>query len=803
MGGNMAVSKEIAERFRQAKRKLFEKQYGFLNEAQREAVFSVNGPLLILAGAGSGKTTVLVNRIGFLIRYGNAYFSESTPEKLTEKEVADLEAALSLSAEEIGEILSEYAVSPCESYRVMAITFTNKAANEIKQRLAKILGDDAEEIWAGTFHSICMRMLRRYPEEAGLRPGFTIYDADDAKKLMGECIRQLNIDEKSLPVKTALSEISRAKDRLCSVDQFDESAGQDFKLRMLCNVYRLYQQKLEESNAVDFDDIIVRTVFMLQKNEEVRAYYQKKFKYICVDEYQDTNRAQFVLAKLLSDGNHNLMVVGDDDQSIYKFRGATIENILNFDSEIENVKIVKLEQNYRSTQNILDAANSVIRNNFGRRTKTLWTDRGEGEKVHIRRVENQNEEARFIINKIMEMVIREKRKYSDFAVLYRFNAFSGGLENIFTKSGVPYRMIGSLRFTDRKEVKDVFAYLSVVNNPSDNLRLKRIINEPKRKIGESTVAAVEKLAEIHMTSMFDIMVHASEHGALAKSVGKLKEFVELIESFRAETETLPLDQLVADVIDRSGYRAMLESAGEEEKERVQYVDEIVSRAVEHAKENENASLASFLEENALVADIDNYDAESDAIVLMTIHSAKGLEFPVVFLPGWEEGVFPGEKAMISDAELEEERRLAYVAITRAKEKLFCTHARERLLYGRTIYGRPSRFLAEIPEEYTELFPPKTPKPAEDAEEVKAPSRPRGKERTISKEFFRQPAVTGSIGRTTGYERFMPGETVEHITFGRGVILSTKEIGADILYEVAFDSVGTKKLMATYAKLKKV
>ncbi len=792
---------DLKEQFLQTKRALFDKAYAFLNREQREAVFSVDGPLLVLAGAGSGKTTVLVQRIAFLLRYGNAYFDESLPDLFTAKDLERLKSALDLDARDLPEVLSELAVSPVEPYRVVAITFTNKAANEIKSRLSSILGEEGEEIRAGTFHSVCMRILRRNPEQAGLRSGFTIYDTDDVKKLLTNCMKELNIDEKTLPVKTVMSEISRAKDRLCTVDEFDETAGQDFRLRLLCNVYRLYQQRLTESNAVDFDDIIMRTVLMLQRNPSVRSYYQNLFRYVSIDEYQDTNHAQFVLADLLAGGFGNLMVVGDDDQSIYKFRGATIDNILNFDKQWRDAKIVKLEQNYRSTQNILNAANSIIRHNFGRRSKALWSENGEGEKVQVCRVENQIEEARFIINKIAELKIREKRKYSDFAVLYRFNAFSSSLEDAFRRCNVPCRLIGAVRFVERKEVKDVLAYLNVIHNPDDNLRLKRIINEPKRKIGESTVAAVEDLAEINGVSMFNILENAFDHPALAKSAVKLREFAALIRSFRHKAEKSSIADLIEDVLDRSGYRDMLIAGGEEEKERLQYVGELVSRAVEHEAETENATLSTFLEEYALVSDVDAYDEKNDAVVLMTIHSAKGLEFPVVFLPGWEENVFPGDKAAISDEELEEERRLAYVAITRAKERLFCTYAHTRVLYGRTNYGRPSRFLDEIPEEYTVVSPPKVGSPLP-SHPVESRPRRKGKDVSLSKEFFRQPAVTGNVGRTTGFERFQTGDRVKHPFFGEGMILSAKEVGADILYEVAFDTAGTKKLMATYAKLTK-
>lgn len=550
---------------------------------------------------------------------------------------------------------------------------------------------------------------------------------------------------------------------------------------------------------MDFDDIIMKTVLLLRKNEQVLRYYQDKFRYVLVDEFQDTNYAQFELAMLLSGGHGNLMVVGDDDQSIYKFRGATIENILHFDEKVQEAKVIKLEENYRSTENILNAANSVIRHNFGRRGKELWSKKGDGEKVVVKQFENQNEEAKFIVNKLMELMIREKRKYGDFAILYRINAQSNSLENVLMRSGVPYRVIGGHRFFERKEIKDILAYLHVVDNPSDNLRLERIINEPKRKIGEATMAAVRTIAENGDGNMFAIMEHAGDYVSISKAVSKFAPFVALIQELRAMTKTERLSDIVRAAIEKSGYMEMLRVAEEngEGPERRENVEELVSSAIEFEERSEQATLSAFLEEVSLVADIDNYDSESEAVVLMTIHSAKGLEFPVVFLPGMEEGIFPNQMSVFSPDELEEERRLAYVALTRAKSRVFALCARERLLYGRTQYNPKSRFLDEIDEAY------KTEELLEAKPRFRTEFGEKTKKFTLSSEFTTKSSLSSDVGKTKSVETFLVGDRVSHYMFGEGTVMSVREMGADILYEVAFDTVGMKKLMATYAKLKKI
>ena len=797
------------ERYLKAKQALFDRMYAFMNEKQREAVYTVNGPLLILAGAGTGKTTVLVNRIAHIVRYGNAYLDDTVPADISESSIAALEASAkdaTLSREQIGDLCEMFACEPCPPWAVLAITFTNKAANEIKERLSRAIGEKSEEIWAGTFHSICVRILRKYGERIGYRSGFTIYDADDTKKVIVECMKQLNIDDKQLQPRAVINTISRAKDQLQTPEDFMAESGKDLRMSQIATIYELYQKHLFDANALDFDDIIMQTVRLLATDEDARSYYQNRFRYVCVDEYQDTNHAQFMLTVLLSGRYRNLMVVGDDDQSIYKFRGATIENILHFDDTYKDASIIKLEQNYRSTSNILNAANAVIRNNFGRRGKELWCDAGEGEKLFLRKMDTQLDEARFITAKIRDLVEFDNRKYSDMAVLYRVNAQSSYLENAFAKAGIPYRLLGGTRFYERKEIKDVIAYLCVINNHADNLRLRRIINEPKRKIGETTLSALENIATFEDVTMLEAMRHAENYPSLAKSVGKLHDFVAMIDRLTEMSKTEKLSDLFRAVIEDTGYMAMLEAMGITEIDRVQNVKELVSNVVTYEEANpETASLSGFLEEVALISDVDNYDADADAVVLMTIHSAKGLEFPVVFLPGMEEGLFPSMQSAMDPSELEEERRLAYVAITRAKERLYLLHARERLIYGKTNYNQKSRFIDEIPEEYINL--PLQRKLAEaaaaNAQAAERAVERRKKPLDWSRETFRAADLISGVGKTQSHELFSTGDRVFHYTFHKGTVLSVKEIEADTEYEIAFDEVGTKKLRATYAKLKKL
>ncbi|MBQ8416563.1 MAG: UvrD-helicase domain-containing protein [Clostridia bacterium] len=832
----------IEQRYLAIKRKLFEKAYQGLNERQREAVFTVNDPLLVLAGAGSGKTTVLVRRIAFIIRYGNAYFSDYIPYGTDAARVGELESALVLQPEAIEQhILPQFSSNACEPYRILAITFTNKAANEIKERLARMFPEDpvtAGDIWAGTFHSICVRILRQHGERMGYRSGFTIYDADDTKKAMIAAMKRCGIDEKLLPVKGVVNAVSRAKDRLLTPDDFAMEAGQDFRQKQVARVYEAYQQILRESNALDFDDIIMQTVLLFEKYPEVAEAYQRRFRYVCVDEFQDTNVAQMRLTAILSKGHNNLMVVGDDDQSIYRFRGATIENILTFDKLYPNAKTVKLEQNYRSTQNILDAANAVISNNAGRKGKKLWTAAGEGAKIQIKLCDDQNMEARFLVDTVAETVAKKEATYRDFAILYRTNAQANSIEKAFARAAVPYRVLGGTRFSDRKEIRDAVAYLQLISNHDDNARLNRIINEPRRKIGAKTLEAVALIAEEERCSQFSVIERAASYTALKNSAPMLLQFAEVINGLTEAAARVRLDVLFDMMLDRTGYRQMLVAAGEEEAERLENLDEFKSGILEYLKDAEEPTLTGFLEETALVADVDRYDESADAVVMMTIHSAKGLEFPIVLLPGMEEGLFPGMQTITAgESDMEEERRLAYVAITRAKRQLYILHTRNRLLYGQTMYNPISRFVSEIPSSLVEKLD------RSEAEAVRVnpfggyggyrsaygargaeapvsqkrtyysesayPSASRGT--PIKKEAApRSSAERITVGtaakpvRTGGArERFSAGDRVRHLNFGEGEILSVKPMGADILYEIAFDRVGTKKLMATYAKLTKI
>ena len=815
------MEKQLTDRYLAAKRALFDKVYGSLNEMQRQAVFTTEGPLLVLAGAGSGKTTVLVRRIAFIIRFGNAYYTDFVPFGLTEAHVADLEHAVHLTVEEIEEILPEFIHDPCPPYRMLAITFTNKAAGEIKSRLVSQFSDEtlAKDIWTGTFHSVCLRILRTYGDRIGYGRGFTIYDTDDTKKAVVAVMKKLNMDEKQFPPKSVITAISHAKDNLLSAEEYADEAGADFRLSRIAAVYKGYEEALRTSNAMDFDDIIMQTVRLLREHPDVLAYYQRKFKYVCIDEYQDTNRAQFVLASLLSGGSRNLMVVGDDDQSIYKFRGATIENILSFDRVFSDATLIKLEQNYRSTKIILNAANNVIGHNQGRRGKNLWTAGKEGEKIILRKCEDQMGESRSVVDTIRRMMDTGDHAYKDFAVLYRTNSQSAGIERALQRSTIPYRVLGGTRFSDRKEIRDAVAYLQLLCNHADRERLLRIINEPRRKIGDKTLAAVSAIAEEQGISMFDVMDRADEFVALARSAPTLMVFAAMIHRLTALVDTLPLPELFDEVMAQSGYRQMLVDGGEPERERLENIDELKSNMMEYVKTTTELggepSLVGFLEEYALVADVDKYDTEADAVVLMTIHSAKGLEVPVVFIPGMEDGIFPGMQNILGGADdMEEERRLCYVAITRAREQVIILHTRTRIWYGQTVANPLSRFVGEIPEELItredltqEAMSISTGGGASAQNSQNRPfyERPRKPRTPVHTDRLTvgQPVPSATAAARQSMNALAPGDRVTHASFGDGEILSIKPMGADKLIEVMFDTVGTKKLMGTYAKLKKI
>lgn len=812
------------EKFLELKRALFDKCYASLNSKQREAVYTVNDPLLVLAGAGSGKTTVLVKRVVFLIKYGNAYYTDYVPPFADQSYLDEMEAALrdsDITAAE--DMLPDFAYNACPPYRILAITFTNKAANEIKDRLVTALGDEeaAKDIWAGTFHSICMRILRVTCEKIGYKRDFSIYDTDDQKKAVSAAMKRCMVDEKQFPIKSVITAISHAKDRLLTPEKYAMEVGGDFRLSKIAKVYAEYQKALRDSNVMDFDDIIMNTVKLLRTDSEILNYYQKKFKYVCVDEYQDTNEAQFVLTSLLAGGFRNLMVVGDDDQSIYKFRGATIGNILNFDKVYKDAKVIKLEQNYRSTGTILDAANAVIANNRGRKGKNLWTDGSRGEKIKIRKLSDQNLESKDIVDIVYNAVAKQGRSYRDFAVLFRTNAQSNSIERAFAKSAVPYRMLGGVRFSDRKEIRDAVAYLQLIANHADRERLLRIINEPKRKIGDRTIEAISLIATEQDCSMFEIIENASKYTALSRSAVILEDFAALINKLTVMSTYLSLPDLFDAVLAESGYRAMIEAAGEEEKDRLDNLDEFKSSIQEYVSRTETPTLTGFLEENALVADVDRYDETADAVVLMTVHSAKGLEFPIVIIPGFEDGIFPGMQTIVGgEDDMEEERRLAYVALTRAKEQIYILHTKSRLLYGQTQFNPISRFVTEIPEHFViheeedsgSFFSQKVSSGFNNSSFYSGQRSQSGYGTYGSRKGYSSPASSSSTKtqpkepafkpKTTAKDIFAPGDRVVHTVFGEGEVLSVRSMGADTLYEVMFDKVGTKKLMATYAKLRK-
>ena len=759
-----------------------------MNDMQFEAVTTVNGPLLILAGAGSGKTTVLVNRIANLVKFGDGYRSTYCP-TVTEDDIKAGEDYLNGVTDFVPN--GVFSVRQVRPWQILAITFTNKAAGELKERIAARLGEDASDIWAGTFHSVCGRILRRYAESIGYTSHFTIYDTDDQRRLMKQIMKAHEIDEKLLPHKRVLSIISDAKEKLISPAEYKAQAGDDLRLKTVAELYRIYQKRLMEADAMDFDDMIFNTVRLLQTDSDALSYCAGKFRYVMVDEYQDTNHAQYELVRLLSSGENNICVVGDDDQSIYRFRGATIENILNFEDEYGNARVIRLEQNYRSTSNILDAANAVIKNNRGRKGKTLWTDNGTGEKISVFTADDERGEARYIADRILENV-KNGAKFSDHAVLYRMNAQSGSVENVFARSGIAYRVIGGLRFFDRKEIKDVIAYLQLVNNNNDDLRLRRIINEPKRGIGETTMSNAAQIAAELGISLFEVIKRADEFAALSRAAVRLRSFCDIIDELTEMSADISVSELLAEILEKTGYRQYLTESGEEpekQEERLQNVAEFASTIAQYEQDAQEPSLSDFLEQTALVSDIDSLDESEDRVVLMTIHSAKGLEFNNVFLIGMEEGIFPGNQSIYSGAEeMEEERRLAYVAITRAKKTLTVTNAYMRMLFGSTNRNMPSRFLKEIPEELCSFEGYR-----------RAPAKSEYSSGRTSyldiNAYSKAPAAP-----KTSAAKYAAGQKVSHKVFGEGLILSVKPMGGDMLLEVAFNTVGTKKLMAAYAKL---
>lgn len=742
-----------------------------LNEMQQLAVDTTEGPLLILAGAGSGKTTVLVNRVEHII--------------------------------------SSHLATP---WQVLAITFTNKAAGELRERLVSAIGEEANDIWAYTFHSCCSRILRRFGEKIGYTNHFTIYDTDDSRRVMKQCQKQLGIEDKLINHKSILAEISRAKDSLISPEEYKQTAQNDFRKSKIAECYELYQAQLKKSDAMDFDDIIFNTVKLLEENEDVRNIYQTQFKYVMVDEYQDTNHAQYVLTSLLADKYKNICVVGDDDQSIYRFRGATIKNILSFENHYKGAKVIRLEENYRSTQNILDGANAVISHNKNRKGKTLFTRSGSGDKIVYKTVMSESEESQYIIDEIVKNV-NNGMKYSDHAILYRMNAQSRNLEVMLTKSGISHRIIGGHRFFDRKEIKDIVSYLAVINNPSDNVRLQRIINVPKRAIGDTMFANVLEIGAGLGMSAFEVCERADEFQKTSRSASKLMNFTKMIRDFQECIENgMGLNDLLQEVLDVTKYLDYLQEEPETYEDRVNNIKELSSMFIKYEEESEDANLSEFLEDVALISDIDSYNEDEDAVVLMTLHSAKGLEFPVVFIPGMEEGIFPGNQSMFSEEDLEEERRLAYVGITRAKKKLYLISSQQRMLYGQTSRNMPSRFLREIPSSViddqsvvarrsTGFTTPRTAYANASRNELGHSSHNKIGSYTQSSSSAHKFGQAGNAAQKNNID-FKVGDTVCHKSFGTGTVLTVTPMGGDMLLEVAFDKAGTKKMMANYARLEK-
>ena len=784
------MTEAMLSRFVTARRRYILSQFQKLNDMQKEAVATTEGPLLLLAGAGSGKTTVLINRIANLIRFGRGSDSNEVPDTVTEEDVVFLESlqepVLDFDRHRADYLCALDAVSP---WNIIAITFTNKAANELKDRLTDMLGPEGQDVWAMTFHSACCRILRRDIERLGYSRDFTIYDAADSERVMKDIIKDMGLDDKTFPAKYVLTIISRYKDKMISASQLMEQVEADNDIRMLhiARAYQKYQTRLKENNALDFDDIIFQTVLLLQEHEDVRTFYQRKFRYVLVDEYQDTNHAQYLLASLLAGGYENICVVGDDDQSIYRFRGATIENILNFEKQYHGSRIIRLEQNYRSTQAILNAANAVIANNIGRKGKRLWTANGQGKPITVYEANDEGAEANYVAGQIISL--SKGKNFKNFVVLYRTNAQSNAMEFAFKRNGIPYRVFGGMRFFDRAEVKDMLAYLCVINNRADDLRLHRIINNPPRGLGAKTIETADRLAQAEGCGLYQVISDPYSYGPLEKAAGKLLQFTVLIEELaQLLEEGIPLPEFYDQVMEKTGYISMLEcKPTEENKTRLENIRELKSSINAYVQNAEVPTLAGFLEEIALYTDLETYNEGDDAVVMMTIHSAKGLEFPHVFLVGFEDGLFPGMRAIGDREEMEEERRLCYVAITRAKENLTITYAKQRMLYGRTNAALSSRFLREIPEDVT----------VRKGGYQTAPvyySAPTPRPQQSYKSAYSYESATA---KTVSIE-LNKGDMVQHTAFGRGMVLSVVKMGGDALLEIAFDQIGTKKLMAKTA-----
>ena len=793
------MTEQMEERFLNARRNYIASQFSQLNEMQQQAVLTTEGPLLLLAGAGSGKTTVLINRIANLMRFGRGSDCSEVPTDLTDEDVSFLETITeSTSEDELWRAERLCAVEPAVPWSIIAITFTNKAANEIKDRLAALLGPSAQDIWAMTFHSACCRILRRDIEAMGYTRSFTIYDTSDSERVMKGILKDLDMDEKTFPPKYVLGAISRQKDQMISAEEMLRTAENtgDIRAQYIARAYKRYQAQLKDNNALDFDDIIYVTVQLLQQNESIRHYYQRKFRYVLVDEYQDTNHMQYLLTSLLAGGYENICVVGDDDQSIYRFRGATIENILSFEKQYRGCRTIRLEQNYRSTQSILNAANAVISHNIGRKGKKLWTANGSGDPITVYEASDEGSEANYVAGQILAAAGGKGMK--DFAILYRTNAQSNALEYAMKRNGIPYRVIGGTRFFDRAEIKDMLSYLCVINNRADSLRLRRIINNPPRGLGAKAMEMAERLAEAENKPLYNVVSDPHSYAPLEKSAMKFLQFSAMIEDLASLLEQgMSLPDFYDEVVSRTGYGEMLTNKDtEENKTRLENVRELKSSIHAYVENSEQPTLAGFLEEIALYTDIEQYNESDDAVVMMTMHSAKGLEFPHVFLVGFEDGLFPGQRSIGDAEEMEEERRLCYVAITRAKKSLTISYARQRMLYGRTSSSMPSRFLKEIPEDCVVrkggFRYAQTPTAGYDRSYSSYNTHPKPR-------YHSESSIVSQKASAPMLELHQ-GEMVQHAAFGRGMVLTVTKMGGDALLEIAFDDIGTKKLMAKTASV---
>ncbi len=777
--------------FISAKQAALKHYFSRMNDMQQKAVFTVNGPVLVLAGAGSGKTTVIVNRIANLINFGNAYNDDTAV--YSDDEMQFLNDYAQGKTDDFDTLRDIIAVNPVKPWNILAITFTNKAAGELKERLSSMLGDEGGSVNASTFHSACMRILRSEIENLGFGSDFTIYDSSDSQRLIKNVMAELDVSEKQFVPRTVLSEISFAKDKMITPEQMLEDAGIDYRKKVVARIYKLYMERLRTANALDFDDILCKTVELFDKFPEVLEKYRSRYKYIMVDEYQDTNHVQFRLVSQLSAGHKNLCVVGDDDQSIYRFRGANIENILGFEEQFEGAAVIRLEQNYRSTKTVLDAANSIISNNMGRKEKSLWTNGEQGEKIIWYKAADENDEANFIV-KTVKADYEKHGSYSRNAILYRMNAQSNIVERALVKADIPYRVYGGMRFYDRKEIKDITSYLAFINNPNDMLRFRRIISEPKRGIGDSTVALIDDISRDLKISPYEVMRDCDQFAPLSKKVTALKAAAEMFGELIDMVETSPLDEIFDAVLTKTGYLTYLKNQ-ENGDNKVENVEELRTSILRYMEESAEPTLGGFLEETALFTDADEDDGGRDKVMLMTIHSAKGLEFDNVFLIGMEDGIFPGSRSLDNEDDMEEERRLAYVAVTRAKKQLYVTSAGRRMIFGQTQHNVTSRFIREIGKEhYIKQDNYTKNKDMHDNSVTEVQSLSLQQQIAMAK---RQTAVKAT---NTTYEA---GERVSHKIFGEGTVISATPASNDYMLEIAFDKVGTKKIMANFAKLTKL